>query len=120
MKQKLKIIQQIGNIFIPRREESLSELNMKPGELFHISDEKNSGICGCIYATQIELNRQITYNPIKKIEFKEKGHKMESSTNKAKLCKYKLFIWINQLYLRFCIIFCNWYSYRYFYWSYCS
>ena len=51
---------------------SLRNIKIKPNEVIHVynNDGTPYGVCGYAYATQVELNRQIEYKPIKAIEYK--------------------------------------------------
>lgn len=45
--------------------ECLSEMNIVPGEkVLVFKNDKLYGVCGLIYATQIETNRQIEYKGV--------------------------------------------------------
>lgn len=58
-------IKQIKNVFLLLKQRKLKDINIKPGEQVHcFKNKKLYGSCGCIYATQIEFNRQIEYKKI--------------------------------------------------------
>jgi hypothetical protein len=63
----MKYIKKIGKIFIPLKEKSFSEISINPDDLILSFNEDGSpyGICGFVYATQVYVNKQITYNPTK-------------------------------------------------------
>jgi len=72
----MRFIRKIKNLFIPLKETSLTDIDMKPGETIiaiqedkvEIGEWKRSreyvyGVCGVVCATQLDLNRQLEYKP---------------------------------------------------------
>ncbi len=57
----MKFTRRIGNLFVPLKARKLSEIEIKPGDviLSHTDDGHPYGVCGAVYATQVDKSRQI-------------------------------------------------------------
>jgi len=69
-----RIIKTNGNfLHVPLEAKSSQEIDLQPGDLVASYSEDGSpyGVFGTVYATQIDLNKQIEYNLNKQIEYKK-------------------------------------------------
>jgi hypothetical protein len=67
----MKFVQKIKNVFVPLKAKKLSEIQIIPGDLFLVFNDDNTpyGVCGAVYATQVNLNQQLDYKPTKLLTY---------------------------------------------------
>jgi len=69
----MRFVKRYKNVFMPLDAKTLSEVEIVPGDtvLSYTDDGEPYGVCGAVYATQVDLNRQL--------ELKEIVHGREQS-----------------------------------------
>lgn len=60
----MRFVKKCKGIFVPLQEKTLSEVKIFPEEtvISYTDDGEFYGVCGCVYATQVDLNKQVEFN----------------------------------------------------------